>query len=354
MNNVIYDFTAGTVEYVSGSLWHNGIYLLLSIGTAVAMTVYIDAKKARKFLMKRSRFVIPASVLIAALTPLCACGTMAVVISLLSSAFPLGAVMSFLVSSPLMSPDTFILVSGFMGLKFTIILAVSSLVMGFASGYLTQLVERRSNLLKNQLRTAEPEPAYRVVYQKEPESCGCQSKLLIQTQTPEVVLCCSGNQTAVTCACPDEKPILSPELRRWTEKLKLKQFAKEFYKTGILKIVPLFVLFVAIAYWVKTYVPTEWIIALFSGDHFYSVPLAAVVGIPLYISDATVVPLLQVLKDAGASNGALLAFMIAGPGTSLGVIGGLMLIIKRRLLWLYLGYIFIGAIVLGYLTDLVL
>lgn len=349
MNNVIYDFTAGTVEYVSGSLWHNGIYLLLSIGTAVAMTVYIDAKKARKFLMKRSRYIIPASVLIAALTPLCACGTMAVVISLLSSAFPLGAIMSFLVSSPLMSPDTFILIAGFMGLKFTIILAVSSLVMGFASGYLTLLVERRSNLLKNQLRTAPPEPEYRVVYQKDNEPCGCQPVRLVQPQTPEVVLCCSSGRATAACSCEQETvPVALP---RWVEKLKIKEFAREFYKTGVLKIVPLFVLFVAIAYWVKTYVPTEWIIALFSGEHFYSVPLAAVVGIPLYISDATVVPLLQVLKDAGASNGALLAFMIAGPGTSLGVIGGLMLIVKRRLLWLYLGYIFVGAIVLGYLTD---
>jgi len=97
-----------------------------------------------------------------------------------------------------------------------------------------------------------------------------------------------------------------------------------------------------------------WVIALFNGSHWYSVPLASLIGLPLYVSDATIVPLLQVLKDAGASNGALLAFMISGPGTSLGVIAGLLVLLKKRALIIYLAYILFGAIMLGYLSELIL
>jgi hypothetical protein len=136
--------------------------------------------------------------------------------------------------------------------------------------------------------------------------------------------------------------------------LKLKKLIVNFFDLAIVKLLPLFVLFVIIAYLVKEYVPTEWIVTLFSGEHFYSIPLAALIGLPMYVSDATVVPLLQVLRDAGASDGAILAYMISGPATSLGVIGGLSVIMKRRAIILYVAIILVGAIVLGYGYDFVL
>ncbi len=58
-------------------------------------------------------------------------------------------------------------------------------------------------------------------------------------------------------------------------------------------------------------------------------------------------------RDAGASEGALLAYMISGPATSLGVIGGLSLILKRRVVVLYLLIILIGSITLGFGYDMV-
>jgi hypothetical protein len=138
------------------------------------------------------------------------------------------------------------------------------------------------------------------------------------------------------------------------EKLKVKEIINSFIDLGIKKVLPLFILFVAIAYLLKTYVPDAWVMAIFSGDHFYSVPLASLIGLPLYISDATVVPLLSVLREAGASDGTLLAFMISGPATSLGVIGGLNIIMKRRAILLYIFFILAGSIVLGYGYDALL
>ena len=88
--------------------------------------------------------------------------------------------------------------------------------------------------------------------------------------------------------------------------------------------------------------------------HFYSVLSANLTSLPLYISEATVVPLLSVLKDAGASDGTLLAFMISGPVTFIGVIGGLNIIMKRQAILLYIFFILAGSIILGYGYDFLL
>jgi uncharacterized membrane protein YraQ (UPF0718 family) len=159
---------------------------------------------------------------------------------------------------------------------------------------------------------------------------------------------------SMVICCKSEQGSEMNSLINIFNRLKIDQFVKKFVEIGIIKILPIFCLFVLLAYIVKTFVPESWIINLFGGNHFYSVPMAAIISLPLYVSDATVVPLLQVLRDAGASNGAMLAFMIAGPGTSLGVIAGLNLVMRRRAIFLYTVMILFGAILMGYLYDLLL
>jgi uncharacterized membrane protein YraQ (UPF0718 family) len=335
------EILSGALVYIMQSLLHNGIYLFLSIAVAVAMTVYVNAEKLRRFFYRKPGLLIPGSVATGALTPLCACGTMAVVFALVGSALPWGPIMAFLVSSPLMSPDTFVLLSGFMGVKFAIALTIASLILGLGAGYLTWIIERKTSFFDHQLL-------------KQKGSCTCQAETDQVIHVPvKLAVCCSeGRFTGIKTWQMEVQPARGRELSVLLAKLKPKEFITQFYKLGIRKILPLYAIFILIAYLIKTYVPTAWIITLFSGEHFYSVPLASVIGLPLYISDATVVPLLQVFKDAGASNGALMAFMISGPGTSLGVIGGLMILMKKRAIGLYLAFIFFGAILLGYLTDL--
>jgi uncharacterized membrane protein YraQ (UPF0718 family) len=88
-----------------------------------------------------------------------------------------------------------------------------------------------------------------------------------------------------------------------------------------------------------------------SDCYFYSVSLVSLKGLPLYIYDAMVNPLLSVLRDIGASDGTLLTFMISGPATNLGVIGGLNIIMKRKAILLYIFFILADSIVLGYGYD---
>lgn len=344
MENSISIFVSQLVMYLLQTIKADGIYLLLSILAAVALTVYLDPNKTKAFFLKRNKYLMTSSIGLGAFTPLCACGTMAVVISLLTTALPWGPVMAFLVSSPLMSPDTFILMSGFMGIRFAIVLTVSSVLIGLAAGYITMLIDKKTNYLHNQFRVsakAKSKPKVRL----ETATCctpNTNTQVVVQTN------CCT---STVQVEKIDREQIILSQINSFVQKLKLKEFAIEFHRTGIKKILPLFLLFVSIAYLVKTYVPTEWIIMLFSGDNMFSVPLAALIGLPLYVSDATVAPLLQVLQQGGASQGSLLAFMISGPGTSLAVIIGLNVVMKRKAIILYVSYILLGSIILGYLYD---
>jgi uncharacterized membrane protein YraQ (UPF0718 family) len=94
--------------------------------------------------------------------------------------------------------------------------------------------------------------------------------------------------------------------------------------------------------------------ALFNGNNWYAVPLAALIGLPLYVTGSSALPLLQVLMGAGASQGSVLAFLITGPATSVGVIAGIATIMKKRAIALYVVIILVGGIVSGYAYDAVL
>ncbi len=363
MISKILDGLLGAFNYLIHTLAANWFILLFGILVAVAITVYVDVEKTRKLFLRRPRFLIFGSVAFGAFTPFCACGTMAVVLSLVSSTIPWGAIMAFLVSSPLMSPDTFVIFSGFMGVKFATALAVSSIIIGLGAGWITHLIEKRTKYLDNQLRLngdSSKKTNESILASKPEKNVANLKTVTLMVDDKSTSSCCAKKRYTNQC-CQDQSVSVNTDecsllesLSKFVERIKLKKFISSFIELGIVKVFPLFVLFVMIAYVVKEYVPTEWVVTLFSGKHFYSVPLAALIGLPMYVSDATVVPLLQVLRDAGASDGAILAYMIAGPATSIGVIGGLTVIMKRRAIMLYLVIILIGAILLGYGYDLFL
>jgi uncharacterized membrane protein YraQ (UPF0718 family) len=80
---------------------------------------------------------------------------------------------------------------------------------------------------------------------------------------------------------------------------------------------------------------------------FFSIPLAATLGLPLYLNTEASLPLVRTMLDAGMSQGAALAFMISGAGTSLGAIAGALTIARWRVVGLVIGTLWAGAIACG-------
>ena len=132
------------------------------------------------------------------------------------------------------------------------------------------------------------------------------------------------------------------------------ELLKFMYDLGVKKILPFFALFAAIGHMINQFVPAEMIMKYLGTGNSFAVPLLSLIGLPFYVSTISVAPLAQTLIAAGTSQGAVLAFMITGSGTSLGVIAGLLAIIKKNAILLYLAFLIGFSILFGYLFDLYL
>ncbi len=365
---------ADTITAVFTSLNHNWIPLSLAILTATLMKVYVNAEKLKESLLKKPKVSILASVAFGAFTPLCACGTMAVVLGLLTTALPWGPVMAFLTSSPLMSPDTFIMIAGVLNFKFAIALTVASLVIGLVSGGLTHLIEKNTNFLKNQLRLTGKDKAKTcscsdtpVATEQISSGCGCNSTATPQKQATSYAQACACSaptsapeqisSKVETCGCAAPKSsnqTSSKNTNSLLKKIRLKELGDAFISVGLKQILLFFTIFTAVGFFIQSFVPTSLIMSLFSGDSILSVPLAALIGFPLYVSGEGAIPLIKALIDGGAGEGAMMAFMITGPATSAWVIAGITAFMKKRVIGLYIAFVLVGGILIGYLYQLLI
>lgn len=343
-----------TLQAVVTSLAHNWLPLALAIVIAAVMKVHADPKRLERALARRKHAAILGGVAVGAFTPLCACGTMAVVLGMLTATVPWAPIMAFLTSSPLMSPDGFVLLTGLIGLEFAVAVALASIVIGIGSGYLTHLVETRTHWLRGQTRFDPREAA--------PKATACACAVPASAAMPAASCACVAPETReeAPCCAPSELPspggaalvdaTFAPAavLRSLVARLRLPETVRALREVGARQILVSFMVFVAVGYLINRLVPVAYIGALFGSGHAYSVPFAALVGLPFYVTTESSVPIIQSLLQSGASKGAMLAFMITGPATSAWVVAGLGTFLRPRAIALYLGLILAGGILAGY------
>jgi uncharacterized membrane protein YraQ (UPF0718 family) len=94
-------------------------------------------------------------------------------------------------------------------------------------------------------------------------------------------------------------------------------------------------------------IPAAWVGAAFGPDKIYNVPLAATLGLPLYVNAEASLPLIRALLENSMSQGAALAFLISGAGTSIGATAGALAIVRWRVVALVVVGLWLGAIVCG-------
>lgn len=363
IGNYLLELLVKTGKEVVLSFQHNWKILLISIVIAVGLATYMNSDKMTKFLFRRKNVSIIASVLFGSFTPLCACGTTAVLIGMLTTTLPWGPIMAFLTSSPLMSPDGFVFISGVIGLRFAIALTVASLVIGVGSGLITNLIEKKTKYLEGQSRFLQTQASTAA-------TCGCGTKTVTtdcSCQPAVAVPACSctsskdaaeeGSSTISIEGdgqlCCDQTTDSNLQYKNFVKKLKLRELATNFLKLGIKQILLFYAIFIAIGSLINTFIPTSIIEVLFGNSSFYAVPLASLIGLPLYITTNSGIPIIQSLIQSGASEGAMLAFIITGSATSAWVIAGLATFMKKRAIALYVGFVLVGGMLSGYALDLI-
>ena len=315
----ILTLTLQSAQQTGLSLWHNWPYLLASILVAAALKLFLDAERVSAFLQQYHHAGILAATTAAVATPLCSCGTTAVLLGMMASMVPWAPIIAFMVASPLTSPEELFYSAGLFGWPFALTFFAASIVLGLAGGTVGALLDSRG-WLKNQTRMAA----------------------ICTTCAP---LPGTGPAPRSSCACK-EPALVKPRIQ-------YKDYLAAVVKSGR-QLLPMFAGFAFIGYFLNGLIPPEWVSAAFGSGRPYSVPLAATLGLPFYISTEASLPLIRALLDAGMSQGAAMAFLISGSGTSIGAIGGALAIARWRVIAVVVGVLWAGAIAFGTIFDLLL
>jgi len=112
--------------------------------------------------------------------------------------------------------------------------------------------------------------------------------------------------------------------------------------------------FAAIGFALIELVPTEFVTRWLGGNSPFAVVLAALLGIPIYITTDGSLPMVAALMKGGMGPGPAIAFLITGSGTSVAAIAGMLVIAKARVVSLIVGILVVGAILLGLIANVLL
>ena len=105
---------------------------------------------------------------------------------------------------------------------------------------------------------------------------------------------------------------------------------------------------------IELYVPSEWITGLLGPGNPWAILTAALIGVPVYTSNLTALAMVGGLLRQGMDPAAALAFLIAGPTTTIPAMAAVWGLTTRRVFVLYIAFALVGAMVFGYLYALVM
>jgi hypothetical protein len=356
---------------VWGTFLHNWPFLLVSAFVAAGMKLYLNQEAIGDFLRRRQRAGVLAATAVAVATPLCSCGTTAVILGMMAGSLPWAPIIAFMVASPLTSPEGLIYSAGLFGWPFALAFFGASILLGLGGGGVAHVLDRRG-WLAGQARyrpatTGSRQPAPPAVRRTtraaitlapaggrqlaaDSGGCGCAvstsapiALTLAPAYTPSVQL----DSAPAACGCaadPADAPTHSPAVPNW------RAFGHELV-VSVRQLLVLFFAFAFIGYLLNGLIPATWIPMLFGRGRGYSVPLAATLGLPFYINTEASLPLVRAMLDGGMSSGAALAFLVTGAGTSIGALAGALAIARWRVLAVVIAVLWLGAVICGLAYD---
>src|SRR5512136_678723 len=147
-----------TLDKVLLAFAHNWIYLLASVLVGSLIKLFLDKDRVAATLRRHQKGGVLLATAVAVGTPLCSCGTTAIVIGMMASMMPWAPIVAFMVSSPLSSPEGMFYTAGLFGWPFALAGFIASILLGLSGGLVAGLLERRG-WLRNQARLVNAPPA---------------------------------------------------------------------------------------------------------------------------------------------------------------------------------------------------
>ncbi len=279
------------------------IILLLIVNYFMAIIRhYLPAERLRNFLASRRWFGFDylLAALFGTITPFCSCSSIPLFIGFISAGIPLGVTLSFLITSPLVNEIAIVLLIGLFGWKITLYYVLAAIALGVLGGMIL-------NRLKLEKYVAEE------IWK-------------IKSQKQELMI----------------------------DKLNLKTLLKKFWSEGFeitKKITPYVILGIGAGAVIHGFVPSGFFEKYLNSQNLLAVPVAVLVGVPLYAGAVGVIPIVQSLVDKGVALGTALALMMAVVGLSLPEALILKKVMKLKLLLYFFGITTINIIIIGYLFN---
>jgi uncharacterized membrane protein YraQ (UPF0718 family) len=282
--------------------------LLLLIAVVFGIGVlrsYVTPQRTRRILAGRRESA--ANVLAAGLgivTPFCSCSAVPLFIGFLKGGVPLGVTFSFLIAAPMVNEVALVLLAGLFGIRIALLYVGTGLAIAIAAGWVI-------------------------------------GRLQLESWVEPWVAAMPAMRTG-----EDMGPALS-----WGDRVLA---GREAVVEIVGRVWPWVVAGIAVGAVIHGYVPTGAMARLLGADRWWSVPLAVLLGVPMYSNAAGIIPIVQALMEKGAPLGAVLAFMMSVIALSLPEMVILRKVLQPRLIAVFIGVVTMGIIAVGYLFNTVL
>jgi uncharacterized membrane protein YraQ (UPF0718 family) len=311
------------------------------------LTEYLPPSRIRDFLADRFPWVqYLFGAALGALTPFCSCSTLPITAGLLQGGVPFGPTMAFLFSSPVLNPVIVALLLTLFGLKVT---AVYTFVTFFGSMLTAALLSRFG--MEKQVK---PLVNFQAIGCCTP-AASLQKDLItfpvLQMQNELHTLKAGQLATQAFCCSAPTANVGGSEAARDNFQKKMKRAT--IAARGTFKGVFWYLLLGAgIGAFIYGFFPQDLVVTLAGPGNAWSIPVAAALGVPMYIRAETVIPISAALVEKGMGLGTVLALLIGGAGGSIPEMIILSSMFKRKLIFAFVFNVFLIAIAAGYLVDL--
>lgn len=286
------------------------IVLFIVISFIVALIqIYVSKDKIKRILTTPNKFLNSVlGALLGAITPFCSCSTVPILMGLLTSGAPFSGTISFLITSPILNPAIILLFLTFFGLKATIIYGIFTFIFAVVVGLLLDKLGFKSEVKNVSLK--------------------CEGNNELSYEDIEGSFF-ERNKIVFKAALSDSLVFLKP-------------------------VIPFLILGAGIGSFIYGFVPED-LLAKFAGkSNLFSVPIASLAGIPMYIRTETMIPVARILIDKGVGAGTMVALIIGGAGASIPEVSLLATIFKKKMVIAFLVSIFFIATVTGYAFNFIM
>jgi uncharacterized protein len=280
------------------------LLLTLIIFFVGIIRTYFTPERTRKALEGKKTFTGNVmAALLGIVTPFCSCSAIPLFLGFVEAGVPLGVTFSFLIAAPMINEVAVVMLLGLFGWRVMLIYILTGLFIAILSGWII-------------------------------------GKLKLEKYVSDWVFQVKTNHENGE----SETILFSQRIRNGFDSV----------KEIVGKIWIYIVLGIAVGAGAHGYVPEDFLGSLLGKENWYGVPVAILIGVPLYSNAAGIIPIVSVLIEKGVSLGTALAFMMSVIALSLPEIIILKKVLKWQLIAVFVGIVSFGIICVGYLFNYVM